>query len=73
MFYCEPCGTKNGWPTDFYLPMSRGPCECCDKVAGCFDVPSRLLSDRSPQEIADIADETDISPGGYRPTSPKEP
>ncbi len=43
MFYCDECGTKEGWPTDFYLPMSKGPCECCGKVRGCFDVPSSAL------------------------------
>ncbi len=43
MFYCEPCGKKSSWPTDFFLPISRGPCEICKKEALCFDVPSRNL------------------------------
>lgn len=43
MFYCEKCATKNAWPYEFYMGQSRGPCECCNKVAACVDVPSRAL------------------------------
>lgn len=43
MFYCKQCGTDNGWPTGFHLPMSRGPCEMCKTMASCFDVPSSSL------------------------------
>jgi hypothetical protein len=43
MFYCEPCAKKNDWPHEFYLPMSRGPCEVCGKTATCVDVPSARL------------------------------
>lgn len=46
MFYCDSCAQKNKWPTDFFLPRSRGPCEVCEKVAVCNDVPSERLSDR---------------------------
>lgn len=44
MFYCDACAQKNGWPDDFWLPRSRGPCEACGKVASCNDVPSVHLS-----------------------------
>lgn len=43
MFYCEECANKNRWPYEFYMPMSRGPCECCDEVKACVDVPSYAL------------------------------
>jgi hypothetical protein len=43
MFYCEKCAQKNGWPDDFYLPQSFGPCEVCETPARCFDVPSHAL------------------------------
>jgi hypothetical protein len=45
MFYCEKCGKKNQWPTDFFIPQSHGPCEMCGRPALCFDVPSSRLPD----------------------------
>lgn len=45
MFYCDACAHKNGWPDDFWLPRSHGPCEVCGKTASCHDVPSTRLSD----------------------------
>lgn len=42
MFFCENCQIANGWPTGFMT--SRGKCECCGKIADCFDVPSGVLS-----------------------------
>lgn len=41
MFYCDECAKKNEWPTG--LMQSRGPCEVCEKVRACNDVPSRYL------------------------------
>ena len=38
MFYCEQCRKKNEWPEGF--AQSRGPCECCDEVSVCHDIPS---------------------------------
>jgi hypothetical protein len=57
MFYCEPCGEKNGWPV--WSPRrSRGPCEICRRVASCFDVPSSALPPvRRPDEYS-VASET---------------
>lgn len=43
MFYCEKCAKKNEWPYEFYMSQSRGPCEMCDKVSVCVDVPSSAL------------------------------
>lgn len=53
MFYCEACAKKNGYPFEFYLPQSRGPCELCKKTATCVDVPSSRLPNRAtpPPEI----------------------
>lgn len=52
MFYCGDCGRENDWPTDFFVPQSRGKCECCNAHADCFDVPSRTLA-RLDEEKAD--------------------
>jgi hypothetical protein len=43
MFYCEPCAKERDWPSDMWLPRSRGACEICKKIAACFDVSSRNL------------------------------
>lgn len=43
MFYCNPCGKRNGWPVEVSI-RSYGCCEICDDVADCNDVPSRFLS-----------------------------
>jgi len=48
MFYCEPCGHANGWPTDFFVPTSRGGCEVCNVRTLCFDVPSKTLAAQDP-------------------------
>lgn len=40
MFYCKDCAKKNDWPSEFYLPRSRGRCEICHKTAVCFEVHS---------------------------------
>lgn len=50
MFYCEPCAKKNNWPYEFYMMQSRGPCECCDKVSVCVDVPSGSLKRHSQSQ-----------------------
>ncbi len=51
MFFCEECRKKRGWPEGFR--QSYGPCECCGKVAGCWDVPSHALP--MPKEPAKAA------------------
>lgn len=43
MFYCEQCAKKNSWPHEFYMLQSKGPCEVCEKVSACVDVPSYQL------------------------------
>src|SRR5688500_1051709 len=46
MFYCKPCGTDRGWPTDELLLMlggSYGNCEVCRNRRECFDIPSSRL------------------------------
>lgn len=52
MFYCKECAQEYEYPTNFYLPRSRGPCELCKKGAICFDVPSSTLLRRA--EAADM-------------------
>ena len=47
MFYCDDCGRKNGWPTEFYLVRSIGPCEVCEETHACYDVPSSHLPARA--------------------------
>lgn len=48
MFYCKPCGEDQGWPTDIFVPTSRGKCEVCNGYRGfCFDVPSSHLPERN--------------------------
>lgn len=42
MFYCNPCGTAKGWPTNTPV-QSHGRCEICGKGASCNDVPSGRL------------------------------
>jgi len=41
MFYCDECAKKRGWPESFM--KSKGPCEICDRVAVCNDIPSGAL------------------------------
>lgn len=41
MFYCDACALANQWPTT--MSGSHGPCERCDRVADCNDLPSSLL------------------------------
>jgi hypothetical protein len=48
MFYCDKCGLRNGWPTDFWLPQSAGGCEICHRVTVCYDVPSKHLATKEP-------------------------
>ena len=43
MFYCDECAKRNDWPAHKFMLRSYGPCEVCDKVAVCNDVPSRAL------------------------------
>jgi hypothetical protein len=43
MFYCDDCADKNKWPRELWMRQSRGPCEVCDKVRACYDVPSSSL------------------------------
>lgn len=54
MFYCEPCGHHQGWPTDIFVPRSRGKCEMCDALAVCFDVPSSRLGAPEPDPRAEV-------------------
>ena len=49
MFYCQECATRNGWPDYYGLPVSRGPCEVCNTVSACFDMPSRSLPRKKPE------------------------
>jgi hypothetical protein len=50
MFYCNPCGERNSWPT--HTPVqSIGNCELCNKAGSCNDVPSRRLPDPIEPEI----------------------
>jgi hypothetical protein len=41
MFYCDECGRKRGWPVT--IVKSVGPCEICNRVGSCNDVPSSKL------------------------------
>lgn len=50
MFYCDACAAKCGYPTDFYISRSRGPCEICGTLATCYDVPSSKLPEPRQQE-----------------------
>lgn len=50
MFYCDKCAEKNRWPNYYGLPMSRGECEVCGKVAGCYDVPAYTLPRATAEE-----------------------
>jgi hypothetical protein len=57
MFYCEPCGYARGWPTDMFIPRSRGKCESCSREpVTCFDVPSKFLA---PSTVVPDADNID--------------
>jgi hypothetical protein len=42
MFYCDDCATKQGWHKT--VRKSLGPCEICDELAACNDLPSALLT-----------------------------
>lgn len=44
MFYCNDCAKENGYPET--ITKSQGPCECCDKIALCNDMPSSKLPKR---------------------------
>ena len=52
MFYCEPCGTEQKWPVDWWHPQSYGNCEMCGKTATCFDIPSSYLPSPHPKASA---------------------
>jgi hypothetical protein len=41
MFFCGKCASSNNWPES--ISKSYGPCECCDTVGLCSDVPSKYL------------------------------
>jgi len=43
MFYCNACAKKNKWPYEFWMFMSRGPCEICGQTRDCVDVQSSQL------------------------------
>lgn len=44
MFFCEPCRVKKDWPKGLReYPHHHGPCECCEEVRDCYDVPSSHL------------------------------
>ncbi len=53
MFYCEKCAKENGWPFEFWFPMSYGPCEICKTTTSCVDVPSYRLSKQKTSEKED--------------------
>lgn len=44
MFYCEPCRVRNGWPLTLGI-KSEGPCEECEQLTTCHDVPAYLVTD----------------------------
>ena len=51
MFYCEDCQKKNNWPKGLLgLPTSWGHCEICRVVGGCYDVPSKWLSNKKEND-----------------------
>jgi hypothetical protein len=55
VFYCEPCRVKRGWRKGFGAPlfgMSYGPCEVCQAVGECHDVPSRALPSNAGKHAA---------------------
>lgn len=41
MFYCNKCASKRQWPSTLF--KSEGPCEICEKVRLCNDLPSSML------------------------------
>lgn len=41
MYYCPECAKQKGWPES--MSRSKGPCEVCQRVAVCYDTPSRYL------------------------------
>ena len=47
MFYCESCSNKYGYPTDWYIPQSYGPCEFCGRTKPCYDTPSIHLTSKN--------------------------
>lgn len=50
MYYCTDCAVEHGWPTVFFLPRSLGPCEVCDRIAVCHDVPTTWLAGVGPKD-----------------------
>jgi hypothetical protein len=61
MFYCNPCGTENGWPINTPV-QSNGPCELCRKHALCNDVPSSRLPDPKVVDTARAAINEALAP-----------
>lgn len=59
MFYCNPCGTQKGWPTDT-LMQSHGPCEICETTAICNDVPSQELPSKLPESEPETRFQSDF-------------
>lgn len=49
MFFCGTCQKENKWPES--ISTSFGKCEVCDRVGGCFNVPSKNLPEppKTPQ------------------------
>lgn len=48
MFICNEC-LENNYQEPvilFLLPQSKGPCECCDLISVCYDIPSSQLVDK---------------------------
>jgi len=41
MFYCPACAKRKSWPES--LARSEGRCEVCERVAVCYDTPSKYL------------------------------
>jgi hypothetical protein len=60
MFYCDECAEKNGYPQS--IIRSKGPCELCDRVANCSDMPSSSLP--KPEEKLDKHIEIGLAMGG---------
>jgi len=60
MFYCDDCAEKNGYPKS--IIRSIGPCECCNKLADCNDMPCSNLP--KPEEELDKHIELGVLMGG---------
>jgi hypothetical protein len=70
VFYCDPCGVKNGWPDS--ILRSRGRCEVCGAEASCNDVHHSLLPEpRKPELKLVPMPETPVTPESPRRRRPE--